>query len=101
MTDRHKAIILEHLETLVNNLNAEPILLRLVARHIFTMAETTEVHAQRTPQKKAEELLRLLVTKEDKAFDVFVKACQDNSMEHLARLFLDAGNLYCCISDFS
>ena len=92
MTERHKAIILKHFEVLVENLNPGPILPRLVASGIFTMQESQEVLACSTLAERSKELLLILVRKEDKAFDVFIKACEKCGMKHLADLLHYAGN---------
>ena len=92
MTEGHKAIITKHLETLVNNLNTDPILIKLVASGIFTMAEERTIQAERTPAKRAQELLFLLVTKQDKGFYDFTRACAENKMGHLAKLLRNDGN---------
>ena len=97
MTERHKAIIAKHLEKLVNNVNTDPILIKLVASGTFTMAEERTIQAERTPEKRARELLFLLVTKQDKGFYDFTGACEENNMGHLAKLLSNDGNKCSCV----
>ena len=92
MTEGHKAIITKHLETLVNNLNTDPILIKLVASGIFTITEERTIQAAITPAKRAQELLFLLVTKQDRGFYDFTGACEENNMGHLAMLLRNDGN---------
>ena len=92
MTDKHQTVITEKLETLVNSLSPDPILVKLVASGIFTMREKRKVQALSTLDERADELLSLLVRKQDKAFYVFIKACEENNMEHIAHALRRAGN---------
>ena len=92
MTERHRAILLEYLEVLVHNLDPDPILVRLVASGIFTIWEETTIQMHDTRAKRSEELLFMLMRKEDKAFDVFINACEKCDMKHLASLLHHGGN---------
>lgn len=83
MTDEHKEIITSKFDQLAEILTvSDGLLNKLVAKKIITLEELDQLKAD----KKTGDLLRLLVKKEDRAFDVFVQICQQNTQPHVAAL---------------
>ena len=85
MTEKHKTIIRSNFAKLVN-LNAESVMVPLVTKGILTFNDRECINSATTSQRKAEELLALLVKREDRGFYVLIDALQQSGNPELARL---------------
>ena len=98
MTEKHKRIIKSNFDKLVN-LNAGSVMVDLVAKDIFTFHEQEHVNAESTSQQKANELLTMLVKKQDRGFYVLIAALEKRGNPELARILERAGEMlnFLCI----
>ena len=92
MTEKHKKIIKSNYEKLVN-LNAESVMLPLVSADIITFDDRAKINSEATTSKKAEELLALLVKRQDRAFYVLIDALKKGGSPDLARILDMAGRI--------
>ena len=92
MTEKHKKIIKSNYGKLVN-LNAESVMLSLVSEDIITFEDREKINSEATTRKKAEELLALLVKRQDHAFYVLMGALQKSGSPELARILEMAGGI--------
>ena len=85
MTEKHKNIILTNYDKLVN-LNADRVMVTLIAQKIITFEDQEDINSEKTRTKRAEALLALLRRKEDRAYYVLIDALEKNGSPDLARI---------------
>ena len=86
MTEEHKDILRRNHATICANMVVGSILPVLVAETIITPREKEAIEVLITNEDKADQLLRLLMKRQDGAFYGLINALQTNSMPHLARM---------------
>ena len=92
MTKKHKDIIKSKYEELVN-LNADRVMVTLIAQEIITFEDQDDINSEKTRTKKAETLLALLRKKEDRAYYVLINALEKSGSPDLAGILEMAGRM--------
>lgn len=86
MTEEHKKIIRNNFDTLTENIRVNGILGKLLAEGTIGPDEQ-----EKLCHGSPDELLRLVMKREDRGFYVLIDACDKKCMPHLANLLKDAG----------
>ena len=91
MTEEHRNILRKARESLVKDMDPKNVLLKMARTNVFTEdQEDTIRRAGLTRQEQCEELLRILPTRGDRAYDIFKKALEKDH-SHLAYEILKGG----------
>ena len=89
MEQKHRTILRLHWSNIRNNLEPNNILPKLVL--VLTETDEEEIRKQSTRQERCEKLLKILPTRGEDAFNVFVNALVKET-PHLAKKLTEAGN---------
>lgn len=92
MSNKHRKILEQNFDKLSENLTADDMLNKLVAKWIITILELTRLRTYKVPSEKSTELLILLLVKPANTLYVLIDACEEYGMPHLAKLLTDAGS---------
>lgn len=88
MTEEHKDILEKNFGTLVEHLAPGVLINKLVAENIISTEEKLELNAEKVNLKRYQQLLQLLLKREDRAFHVFVDALKKSCQTDLADLLV-------------
>lgn len=88
MTKDHKDILKKHFPEIVQNITPGVLIRKLVAENILSPEEQQELNAEKVDVKRAEQLLQLLLKREDRGFDVFEGECRKSCQHHVANLLV-------------
>ena len=97
MTEKHKNIITSNYEELVS-LNAEQVMTTLLSKGIITSEDLEDINSKETRRKKASSLLNLLLSKQDRAYDVMIDALKKHGNPELALILDMAGGKVIVVS---
>ena len=91
MTEKHRKIIRKNFTKLCDNMRVDDQLLGLFfSEEIIEIPEMQEIGALKSDVNRAHRLLLLLMTREDRSFQVLIEGCKRYNMPHLAQLLEQA-----------
>ena len=93
LSDERRRILRRVKRHLVRDMDAEDVLLQMTAENVFNTTEEERIKVKPTRSEKNEQLLDILPSKGEKAYEIFKETLQEVH-PHLANIILELGNCF-------
>ena len=93
LSDERRRILRRVKRHLVRDMDAEEVLLQMTAENVFNTTEEERIKVKLTRSEKNEQLLDILPSKGEKAYEIFKETLQEVH-PHLANIILELGNCF-------
>ena len=91
MTKVHKDQLRESLDKLQENMNAAPVLTKLISKMILTPDEEDEISYNCPNGRIVKNLIKALQKKSDKAFYALLESLEESEQDHVAEIIKQTG----------
>ena len=93
LSDERRRILRRVKRHLVRDMDAKEVLLQMTAENVFNTTEEEGIKVKLTRSEKNEQLLDILPSKGEKAYEIFKETLQEVH-PHLANIILELGNCF-------
>ena len=93
LSDERRRILRRVKRHLVRDMDAEEVLLQMTAENVFNTTDEERIKVKLTRSEKNEQLLDILPSKGEKAYEIFKETLQEVH-PHLANIILELGNCF-------
>ena len=91
MTEEHKKQLRESLDRLQQNMNAAPVLTKLISKMILTPDEEVDISYDCPNYRIVNNLINALLMKSDRAFYALLESLEESEQDHIAEIIKQAG----------